>query len=147
MTAAASLQREVEAFFESYRAAFERQDPALIADHYAYPAHVTSDVGRIVLVPAASREDWIRRLGDLLGMYSKIGFASAKLLEVVATELSPRLAQGRVQWALSDRAGERLYTFDTLYILGRFENELKITSAVSANEIERYRACAVRLGF
>jgi hypothetical protein len=33
----------VRSFLESYRDAFERLDAAAIADHYAYPSHITGD--------------------------------------------------------------------------------------------------------
>ena len=144
--ATASLQAEVEEFFGSYRQAFERHDAARIADHFAYPAHVTSDVGTVALVPVSSKEDWTRKVEDLLGMYKKIGFHSAIPLEIVVTEPSSILAQARVHWALNDAHGKVLYDFDATYTLGRLDRRLKIASAVVHNEIPRYRACLARFG-
>ena len=57
------MQREtassVKGFFEGYRGAFERLDAGAIADHFAYPSHVTSDSDQISLVPVAEKPDWI----------------------------------------------------------------------------------------
>jgi hypothetical protein len=145
MPATETLQREVEGFFESYGRAVERHDAALIADHYAYPAHITSDVGKVALVPVPSKEEWATRLEDLLAMYRKIGFHSATVLAVIVSELSPLLVQGRVHWALNDAEEGLLYDFDTTYTLGRFDDRFKITSVVVHNEIPRYRACLAHL--
>jgi hypothetical protein len=102
-------------------------------------------VGTVALVPVTSKEDWTRKVEDLLGMYKRIGFHSATVQEVVVTELSSLLAHARVHWALHDGAGALLYDFDTTYTLGRFDQRLKITSVISHNEIPRYRACLARL--
>jgi hypothetical protein len=144
MSTRSNLQAEVEEFFGSYRQAVERRDAANIADHFAYPAHVTSDVGTVALVPVTSKADWTKTIEDLLGMYRKIGFHSA-VLQVTVTELSSLLVQGRVHWVLNDAAGALLYDFDATYTLGRFDHRLKIASAVSHDEIPRYRACVARL--
>jgi hypothetical protein len=139
------LHDEVAAFFESYRTAFERGDAALIAEHYAYPAHITSDIGHVALVLVSSKDDWTNKANDLLGMYARIGFHSATVLEIAVVELSTLVVQGRVKWALNDAAGQLLYDFDAIYTLGRFEDGLKIT-AICNNEMPRYRACFARLG-
>src|SRR6202011_3792711 len=102
MPTTSNLQAEVEEFFGSYRQAFERQDAASIADHFAYPAHVTSDVGTVALVAVTSKAEWSSKVEDLLRMYENIGFHSATILEVAVTELSSLLVQGRVHWALND---------------------------------------------
>src|SRR5947208_847101 len=97
--------QSVNAFFESYRIAFERLDAPAIADHYAYPSHITSDTGAIVLVPITGQQDWIGKIEQLLAMYRAIGFCSARVLTLAPTELSPRLAQAMVHWALHDGEG------------------------------------------
>jgi hypothetical protein len=134
----------VNAFFESYRAAFERFDAPAIADHFAYPSHVTSDTGEIVLMAVAGRQDWIAQVERLIGMYRAIKVSSARVLDLVTTELSPRLIQARIHWALHDGAGRDLYDFDAIYTLASINGALRIT-AISHNEIPRYRACLARL--
>jgi ketosteroid isomerase-like protein len=84
---ASDITRDVRRFFESYRSAFERLDAAAIAEHYAYPAHVTSDAGMVALVPVTSKEDWTAKLQELISMYRQISFASANVLDLLVTEL------------------------------------------------------------
>jgi len=110
-------KRAVNAFFESYRAAFERLDAPAIADHFAYPGHITSDTGEIVLVPITTKHEWIGQIERLLTMYRAVGFASARALKVDATELSPRLVQTLVHWAPYDDAARLLYEFEATYTL------------------------------
>ncbi len=139
-----TLQSTISAFFDPYRAAFERQDAAAIADHFAYPGHVTSDAGEIVLVPITSRQEWVGKLEQLLGMYRAIGVATAHVLDLMVTHISPRLAQAHVHWALKNAAGERLYDFDAIYTLAYIGEEFHIT-AIAHAEMLHYQACYARL--
>ncbi len=56
-TVASLSEAGVQRFFTSYRAAFEQSDAAAIAGHFAYPCHITSDAGEIVLMPIAEQRD------------------------------------------------------------------------------------------
>jgi hypothetical protein len=129
----------VSAFFESYRTAFERLDAPAIADYYTYPGHMTSDTGKIVLIPIAAKLEWIGQIEQLLGTYRAIGFSCAHILDLVATELSPRLIQAILHWRLHDGAGRVLYDFEATYTLAKINGTLRI-AALSHNEIPRYRA-------
>jgi hypothetical protein len=134
----------VTAFFESYRRAFDGLDAAAIAEHFAYPGHMTSDTGQILLVPITAKPEWTTQIERLLGMYRAIGFSSARIVNLIPTQLSPRLVQAQVYWALYD-AGERLlYDFPVLYTLVSMKDRLLI-SAISHNEIVRYQECVARL--
>jgi hypothetical protein len=135
---------DVTSFFESYRLAFERLDASAIADHFAYPSHVTSDTGRIVLSPVVTKPDWTRQIEQLLAMYRAIGFASARILNLAPTKLSPRLVQTTVDWALQDNTGSLLYTFQAAYTLAKIDDAFRI-SAIAHNEIPRYRESLARL--
>ncbi len=134
----------VNAFFESYRIAFERLDVPAIADHFAYPSHITSDAREITLIPIAAKQDWISEIERLLAMYRAIGFGSARVLNLAPTELSPRLVQAMVHWALYDGVGRSLYDFQAMYTLAKINDALRI-AAISHNEIPRYRECLARL--
>jgi hypothetical protein len=138
------MVRTVSAFFESYRSAFERQDAAAVADHFAYPSHVTSDAGDIVLIPVGNREEWVTQIERLLAMYGVVGVATARAQNVQAAELSPRLIQAAVHWSLFDKAGGVLYKFEATYTLVALEGGLRI-AAISHNEVPRYRECLARL--
>ena len=139
-----NLLTQINAFFDSYRTAFERQDAAAIADHFSYPGHVTSDAGEIVLVPITNREEWIGKVEQLLGMYRAIGVSSAQVLGLALTEISPRLIQARIHWALQTAAGEPLYDFEASYTLTNRAGAFHIT-AIAHNEMPRYQACYARL--
>jgi hypothetical protein len=134
----------VNAFFESYRTAFERLDATAIADHFAYPSHVTSDAREIGLVPVSSKQDWINDIERLLAMYRAIDFGSARVLDLALFELSPRVVQAMVRWALHDTAGGSLYDFQAMYTLVGINETLRIAT-IAHNEIPRYRECLGRL--
>ncbi len=134
----------ISAFFDSYRAAFERQDAAAIADHFAYPGLVTSDAGEIALVPITDRQEWIGKLEQLLGLYRAIGVATAHVLDLILTEVSPRLVQAHLHWALHNAAGERLYDFDAIYTVAHIGEGFHIT-AIAHDEMPHYQACYARI--
>lgn len=131
-------------FFESYRLAFERLDASAIADHFAYPSHITSDTGEIVLLPVVTKPDWTRQIEQLLAMYRAIDFASAHVLNLASTELSPCLVQAMVDWALQDITGSLLYTFQAAYTLAKIDDAFRI-SGIAHNEIPNYREYLSRL--
>ncbi len=147
MPAPAKLQQEVEEFFGVYAKAFERHDAAFIAGLYAYPAHITSDVGKVTLMPLPSKVEWTRKLEDLLFGYRRIGVQTTVVLGVEVTELSALLVQAHVHWALNDADDKLLYDFDSTYTLGRFDDQLRITNLVIHNEIPSYRAETLVGGF
>lgn len=134
----------VDAFFDSYRAAFERSDVSAIADHFAFPLHITSDAGQVPLLTFATRQDWIGRVQQLLARRRAIGFSFARALNLVAIELSSRLVHAVVHWALLDEAGGTLYDFNAAYSLATIDGVVRIT-AISHNEVPRYRDCLARL--
>jgi hypothetical protein len=134
----------VTGLFESYRLAFERLDAPAIAEHFAYPCHITSDTGQIVLIPVAAQPEWTAQIEQLLDMYRAIGFRSASVLNLTLTELSPRLVQALVHWALFGDDAVLLYDFQALYTLATINTTLRI-STIAHNELVRYREYAVRL--
>lgn len=136
--------QSVNAFFDSYRAAFERLDAAAIADQFAYPSHITSDQGEIALAPIASKQDWLGQIKQLLDGYRRIGVRSARVRSLESTELSPRVFQAIVNWELYDDIGRLLYDFQAMYTLAKTSETLHIT-AISHNEIPRYLECLKRL--
>jgi hypothetical protein len=130
--------RTAAAFFESYRAAFAHGDVAAILDHFAFPCHITSEAREVTLTPIASRDEGVRMVGQLLAMYRDVGVSTARVLELTAIELSPRLHVALVHWSLDDATGARVYAFEASYTLASFDDVLRI-SAIAHNEIPRYR--------
>lgn len=131
-------------FFESYCMAFNRQDAAAIAEHYAFPMLSTIDTGKIVVTPVASKVDLVSQLERLLDMYRAIGFVSARILKISVLEFSPRLTQVSVEWELCGASGKVLYIFQAAYTVSLSEDALRITG-VAHNEILHYRECLARV--
>jgi hypothetical protein len=131
----------VDDLFTAYARAFETQDAKAAAALYAYPAHVTSDMGtevRLLVVPSA--EAFLPMLNALMEKYRRDGVKKIRALSVDATELSSRLRTVDVHWGLLGLADLPLYDFDNTYVVARFEQEWRIVSSVAPNELARYRA-------
>ena len=133
-----------DGFFESYRAAFARADAPAILDHFAFPCHVTGEAREITLTPIASRAEAARMVGQLLEMYGDVGVATALVLKLAASQVSPRLLKARVRWGLDDAAGARVYAFGAAYTLASIDGALRIC-AIAHNEILRYQECLARI--
>lgn len=127
------------AFFDDYRATFETLDPDAISAYFAYPCHVTSD-GEVPQVTAAgSREEWREQIALLVVLYGQAGVATADLLSLSETALSPRVAQAAVHWMLRDARGGALYDFHALYTLVRTGDGFKI-AALAHDELPKLLA-------
>ena len=135
---AASLDPDIKAFFDSYRAAFERRDAKAIADHFRFPLHVAGDAGKVTVVSIPSVEAWIPQLDRLLGLYAQLDVKTAQMREARTTRFSPRLAQAAIAWALESSAGRTIYEFDATYTFVATGDALKIT-AIAHNEQLRAR--------
>lgn len=134
---------DIQAFFDSYRAAFERRDAAAIAGHFRFPLHVTGDAGEVTAVAIPSVEAWLPQLERLLAVYAQLDVKTAQMREARTTRFSPRLAQASVHWALESSAGKVIYEFDSSYTLAGTAADLKIT-AIAHNEQLRAREALSR---
>lgn len=123
----------------AYRSAFAAFDVEAVADMFAYPWQLTSGGDEAGVTIVAAREAWLPELERLVVAYRTIGVAAAEILDRRTTELAPGLAQVVVRWALTDRAGERIYEFDAAYTLADLGDGLRIT-AIAHNETPRLRA-------
>jgi hypothetical protein len=140
------MKSRVAQFFDAYRSGYLRRAAEELADLFAYPSHITSDAGEVALVPNPTRRGWVRQLADLLEMYDTIGVKGIDILELEERQLSERLWLADVHWELRDADGVALYHFHNVYILCDLGGKLRIASAVSPDELPRYRACRRRLG-
>lgn len=125
---AASLDPDIQAFFDTYRAAIERRDAAAIAGHFRFPLHVAGDSGEVTVVSIPSVEAWIPQLERLLGLYAQLDVRTAQMREARTTRFSRRLAQAAVGWALESSEGKTIYEFDASYTLIATGDALKITA-------------------
>ncbi len=134
----------VTRFFESYQAVFERADASAILDHLAFPCHITSEAREITLTIIPGDMEGLRMVEQILDMYRNVGVAFARVLDLSVGEVSPRLVQALVHWAVYDDTGEVLYDFEAGYFLASIDGTLRI-SAIAHNEIPRYRECLARV--
>jgi hypothetical protein len=126
-------------FLDAYRAAFEAFDVEAIVDLFSYPCQITSDAGEVTVTTVGSREAWVPQVERLVSAYREIGVRSAAFLELHVIELSARLAQVTVRWALADGKGRSIYDFEASYSLADHGNGMRIT-AITHNEMPRLRA-------
>jgi hypothetical protein len=133
----------IQAFFDTYRAAFEAFDVAAIADLFSYPCQITSGDPEIAVTTIGGREVWVAQIERLVTAYRAIGIQSAEALELRVVELTSRLAQATVHWGVCDQEGETIYDFDASYTLADFGQGIRIT-AVAHNETSRLRAAIDR---
>ena len=126
-------------FLDAYRAAFEAFDAEAIADLFSYPCQIAGDAGEVTVTTVATYEAWVPQLERLVSAYRAIGVRGAAFTEVHAIELTSRLAQVTVRWALADGMGRSIYDFDASYSLADHGNGLRI-AAVAHNETPRLRA-------
>jgi hypothetical protein len=140
----------VDAFFESYRAEYERGDASAISAHFAFPLHVTSDAGEaadakggIVVTHVGSRDEWVGQVDRLLAAYRSVGVASAQVVELSTFELTPQLFEAVLRWELQDAIGKQVYRFDAAYTLAQIDGALRIT-ALAHNERPQLQALLAR---
>jgi hypothetical protein len=130
----------VQALIESYRDAFERFDAAAIADHFAYPSHISSDADEIALIAISNRKDCVDAVEKVIGMHRQLGIPTGRIHDLSITELSPRLAQAALRMEVSDCAARPLYDFEATYTVVKAHDAWRI-AAISHNQIPRLLAC------
>jgi hypothetical protein len=131
---------DVEDFFRTYGEAFAEGDVKAVVARYAFPAHVTSDTPEGVrLVAFGSPEQLEPPLANLCAMYRKVGCKKIRVLELDAQVLSAKLRRAVVRWGLVGLAELPLYDFVTSYVIARFDADWRVVSAVSHDEMARYR--------
>jgi|SRR5687768_3414679 len=136
------LLATVEAFFASYRNAFEQGDAAAIAAHFGDTVHVASDTGSGVQLQYANHTEWRHVVQQLVTRYRALDVRRADVRALSATAVSAVLAQARVDWRLYDGSGEVVYEFTALYTLTRDGSTCRIV-AIAHDEVARSRRSRV----
>ena len=95
----------VRALLDSYRDAFERLDAAAIADHFAYPSHITGDADGVALIPLSNRQDCVVAVGKVIAMHRELEAPSGSIRDLSIVELSPRLTQASLTMEVHGREG------------------------------------------
>jgi heme-degrading monooxygenase HmoA len=126
------------AFFQAYRAAFERFDAEAIANLFTYPCQITSAAQQATVTTVSSREEWLPQLRQLVDSYRKIGVRAAQVVDLDTVELAENVIVAVVRWELLGQTVERLYAFDASYTLVDRGDGLRI-NAITHNEVPRLR--------
>ena len=130
--------KEIQAFFDSYRSAFEQRDAASIALHFRFPLQVTGDAGQVTTLVVPSIDTWRPQLERLLAAYHSFDVRTAEVVSSQITRFSPRLAVAAIQWHLVNGAGATVYEFEATYTLAQSDDGLKVV-AIAHNEQLRAR--------
>ena len=88
-----------------------------------------------------------RRAGQLLALQHEAiahRLVYQPVHEMRRHEISPRLIQAQIHWALQTAAGEPLYDFEAIYTLAHTAGAFHI-AAIAHNEMPQYQACYARL--
>ena len=133
----------VRAFLESYRDAFERLDAAAIADHFAYPSHITGDADEIALLQLSNRQDCLAAVEKVVAMHRELEAPSGTIRNLSIVELSPRLTQASLTMEVHRRTGGMLYDFQAVYTLAETRTGWRI-AAIAHNQIPRLLECIAR---
>jgi hypothetical protein len=134
------LAEDVQAFFQTYCAAFEALDVEAIADCVAYPSHVVSDGDEVGLIAIANRQECLATMGRVVELHRQLGGPSGRIHDLTILELSPRLVQASLRMDVRDRASNHLYDFQATYSLARSSDAWRI-AAISHNQIPRLLRC------
>jgi hypothetical protein len=140
------MNERIREFFERYRSGYVRRDASALAEMFAYPSHITSDAGEVMLFSNPSETSWQKQLTRLFEMYDAIGATDAQILQLDARQLSPKIWLAELHWSLNDHERQALYDFHAIYVLAEIAGALCIASVVSPDELPRYKECVARLG-
>jgi hypothetical protein len=133
----------VQALIESYLAAFERLDAAAIADHFAYPSHITSDAEVVVLIPITNRQECLAAMDKVVVLHRKLGAPLGRIHDLSILELSPRLVQASLKMEVLDQTASCLYDFEATYSLVKISGAWRIV-AISHDQIPRLLGCVAQ---
>jgi hypothetical protein len=133
----------VRAFLECYRDAFERLDADAIADHFAYPSHITGDADEIALLQLSNRQDCLAAVERVVAMHRQLEAPSGSIRDLSIVELSPRLTQASLTMEVHRRTGGMLYDFEAVYTLAETRTGWRI-AAIAHNQIPRLLKCVAQ---
>ncbi len=135
---------EVQAFFETYRDAFNRLDGGAVADLWHSSSGITDshgEGGQARLIWWAEDATMRANPHALCEVYRQAGFGRADFQLEQHLPLGPQHAFAHLRWTLTGRDGGLLQQFYTGYQLMRTAQGPKVLLAVAhAEELGRLRA-------
>src|SRR5262249_53346034 len=94
--------REIEAFFQSYKAGFEHRDPHALAGFFAYPIPSSADPAPPAVSAFATAQDYISAITPFLDSYRIAGVVSGDIMGLAVHAFSPRVARADLHWRIHD---------------------------------------------
>jgi hypothetical protein len=127
----AAADPTVSAFFDSYRAAFDRLDPEAIADHFLVPAILSTNGAYIAWT---ARGDVVTNMRTLCARYRTARFraASWELLDVIV--MPPLHVFADVCWTIDHEPPAPSARFRTAYQLRRDGDRWRILLCIAYEE-------------
>lgn len=123
----------IQAFFDTYAAAFNASDIEVIAGSYAPGFIMTSATGAACNTNDAQFHD---RLKKAAGFYQHIGMYSAKIAAFSENVLDAHHSLVKIQWELFREDGSELVNFDVSYLVRKGDNGPEIVLVIPHNEAE-----------
>ena len=124
------MPREIHAFFDAYRDAFNRLDGRAVAALYAAPSGIVDETG---YEHWPTLEHVERNMVALCGLYRKNGYVSATFQPASFIDQGPNCAIADVEWTI-DWSGREPSSFHTTYNLMRTADGWRVLLATAYSE-------------
>jgi hypothetical protein len=122
---------DLERFFASYAAAFDRLDPEAIAAHYALPSMLCTNAERVVWTDVAAI---VENMRQLCRAYRRAGYQRASYETVSVAERGAAHAVVDLLWTVERADGLAPWRFRTGYDVQRQADEWRIVVCVAYEE-------------
>ena len=135
-----SMPREITAFFEQYRDAFNALDGAAVAELYAVPSGIAQDG---VYTHWPERLPVIQNMMALCKLYRDKGFLMAGFEPCHYIDQGEKYAIVDVQWRIDWNGGQAPWIFKTTYNLVRTEHGWQVLLCTAYSESALHNATGV----
>jgi len=142
-SALSDLREQLEAWCQSYVAAFSAYDPEAIAAHWSFPA-LTTQAGRSFAFK--SEAHFAKNTGVLLGFYRAQDVARVERTVTECQILHRDVVSMTVADTMYTSAGSPIVSWQAAYVLQRIDGEWKAVMAVADGETEAWAARGTPLG-
>jgi ketosteroid isomerase-like protein len=130
------MPKEIRAFFETYRDAFNALDGAAVAHLYAEPSAIAQDREFTHWPTRALVQENMVKLCEL---YRQRGYVAATFTEGAFVAQGTDYAIVDLQWRIEWRAGQEPWTFNTTYNLVRTEQGWRVLVCTAYSESAHFK--------
>ncbi|MCL6436559.1 MAG: nuclear transport factor 2 family protein [Leptolyngbyaceae cyanobacterium HOT.MB2.61] len=134
-----SQTEEIQCFFAEYQDALSACDTAHICRLYIEPFQISNPD---FLVNFPSLRQAALHMDGLFEKYRSHGFGKAVIKTLTIREYESGHAIADLTWKLETPAGDEIISFDTTYIVRRYQGSWKIVFVIAHNENEHFKAIA-----